>query len=149
MTAAPAPAPEPERVTETWIYAGRSYATKKMLHLWVTPEGRTVAFAKLPGLAIGSVYEVVCERDGEGRAIVVGDPLFLRGETDDRKAEWQARDAAHAALQARDRAERNAAKHDAVEEALKPLLGIASTLRTGAEKDAFAANVVRRLNAAW
>ena len=47
------------------------------------------------------------------------------------------------------RAERNAARRSALDEALAPLLELAAPLRTGAERDVLAAYVLRKLHHAW
>ena len=47
------------------------------------------------------------------------------------------------------RAERNAARRSALDEALAPLLELAGPLRTSAERDALAAYVLRKLHNAW
>lgn len=47
------------------------------------------------------------------------------------------------------RAERNAARTNALDEALAPLLELAAPLRTGAQRDALAAYVLRKLHNAW
>jgi hypothetical protein len=47
------------------------------------------------------------------------------------------------------RAERDAARRNALDEALAPLLQVAAGLRTGAQRDALAAYVIRKLHNAW
>lgn len=47
------------------------------------------------------------------------------------------------------RAERNAVRRNALDEALTPLLELARPLRTSAERDALAAYIIRRLHNTW
>ena len=47
------------------------------------------------------------------------------------------------------RAERDAARRNALDEAIAPLLDLAAPLRTGAQRDALAACVIRTLHNAW
>ena len=47
------------------------------------------------------------------------------------------------------RAERDAARRNALDEAIAPLLELAAPLRTGARRDALAAYVIRKLHSAW
>jgi hypothetical protein len=55
---------------------------------------------------------------------------------------------AHTQVEA-SRAERDAARRNALDEALAPLLELAGGLRTGAQRDALAAYVIRKLHNAW
>ena len=47
------------------------------------------------------------------------------------------------------RAERDDARRNALDEAIAPLLELAAPLRTGAQRDALAACVIRKLHSAW
>jgi hypothetical protein len=47
------------------------------------------------------------------------------------------------------RAERDAARRNALDEAIAPLLELAAPLRTGAQRDALAAYVIRKLHGTW
>jgi type VI protein secretion system component VasF len=47
------------------------------------------------------------------------------------------------------RAERAAARRNALDEAIAPLLELAAALRTGAQRDALAAYVIRKLHSTW
>jgi len=46
-------------------------------------------------------------------------------------------------------AERDDARRNALDEAIAPLLELAAPLRTGAQRDALAACVIRKLHSAW
>lgn len=65
-----------------------------------------------------------------------------------RRALWTERTLALAQMEA-SRAERDAARRNALDEALAPLLQVAAGLRTGAQCDALAAYVIRKLHNAW
>ena len=47
------------------------------------------------------------------------------------------------------RAEGDDARRNALDEAIAPLLELAAPLRTGAQRDALAAYVIRKLHSAW
>ncbi|HEY2261234.1 MAG TPA: hypothetical protein VGI96_01265 [Streptosporangiaceae bacterium] len=138
MTGPARPAPEP--AAETWTYGGiRAGKNGKKGHAWLDAAGEDHWFARTDGgrMAIGSRYGVRVTRRDDGGITVHGTPEYAGTAADEatRQALW----AEHAVAQAQIetvRAERDAARRNALDEALAPLLALASTLRTGAQRDA-------------
>ena len=144
---------QPETTTERWIYAGRRTGKgSKQIAAWIDPDGNELWYgAKHAGSSVGAHYQAkVIRHEGAGITLY-GEPTFIqaRDPEDTRCAEWAAEDKAARTRAARATAERNAAKQDALDEALAPLLTIAGKLRTGADRDALAAYVLRAINSAW
>jgi hypothetical protein len=146
----------PGRPTEEWTYLGqRVMAGGTKGHAWLTGDGKEWYFAKVAATAIGGTYRVTVECKDDG-ATVYGKPAYLHGpsryDDDDAlalRAGWEAEDAAARARLAAKSAERSAAKRSALDLALAPLEDIARKARTGADRDALIAHVIRRLNAVW
>lgn len=147
---------DPTEIQE-WVYAGRRLNSKgKPVDAWVTEagKGKQVHFGagtKLSTHIIGALYRAKVEVEGDTMTLY-GVPTFVEGmhapEADRR--EWTALDSVTNTKLAAERRERNAAKVEALDEALKPLVEIAKTLRSRADQDAFLATVIRRLTtAAW
>lgn len=136
---------EREVTTEAWVYAGRRMGDdRKIRHAWKRQDGEFVYFAKYGTKAmIGSRYTV---ETANGGSIVLGVPEWLERASDEADlATWQAQDSAAATQLARHRAERKAGERRELDAALAPLVKIADGLRTGPERDAFAAYVMRAL----
>jgi hypothetical protein len=136
---------------ERWVYGGIRVLDGKRVHAWIDPSGREGLYAHKRGgtWAIGSYYTAqVSRQDGSTR--LHNDPTFTGEQADDelRRHLWAADTAARARL-ARLAQERNDARRNAIDEALEPVLAVARTLKTGPDRDAFTAHVLRRLLAAW
>jgi len=142
----------PEPTQERWTYAGvRVSSDGKRQHAWLDPSGKELLFRQGRGpTAVGSHYTAQVIRRDDGRIILRGTPLYAGSAADEatRRALW----AEHIAAQTRlelIRAERNAARRNALDEALAPLLEVAAGLRTSAERDALAVYILRRIQHAW
>jgi hypothetical protein len=145
--------PSPGPATETWTYGGiRADKDGKKWHAWIDPAGEDHWFARVGGsrTAVGSHYTVrVTRRDG-GAVTLHGTPEYAGTQAgqEARAALWTEHTLARTRIEAL-RAERDAARRNALDEALAPLLELAAPLRTGAQRDALAAYVIRRLHGAW
>lgn len=145
-----------EEVTreERWVCAGvRVFEGSKRMMAWQRPEetGRLRYFDdKGVHWVTGGIYRVSVSDGEEGRVIRHGEPSYVALHGDEElRAQLRAEEhAAKAALEALAR-ERRDAKSDALEDAMLPLLRIAGKMRTRAQRDAFTAHVINRLNQAW
>jgi hypothetical protein len=149
----PAPGAAPEPTAETWTYGGvRADKDGKKWHAWVDPAGEEHWFARTGGsrMAVGSRYTAqVTRRDG-GAITLHGTPEYAGSQVgqETRAALWTAHTLAQTRIETL-RAERDAARRNALDEALAPLLELAAPLRTSAQRDALAAYVIRKLHTAW
>lgn len=101
-------------------------------------------------MAVGSRYTAqVTRRDG-GAITLHGTPEYVGSQADGetRAALWTEHTLAQTRIESL-RSERDAARRNALDEALAPLLELAAPLRTGAQRDALAAYVIRKLHNAW
>ena len=144
-------ATDPEPAQERWTYAGVRVLDGKRQHAWLDPTGEELLFSRTGGsMAIGSHYTAQVIRRDDGRTILRGTPVYAgpaADETTRRRLQ-----AEHTAAQTRlelIRGERNAARRNALDEALAPLLEVAAGLRTSAERDALAVYILRRIQHAW
>ena len=146
-TAGPGPVP----ATETWIYGGvRVGKDGKRLHAWLDPDGEEHWFSRTgTRMAVGSRYIVQVSRH-DGTLTLHGAPEYAGSAADEvtRRALWTEHTLAQTQLESI-RAERDAARRNALDEALAPLLELAAGLRTSAQRDALAAYVIRKLHNAW
>jgi hypothetical protein len=138
-------------VQETWTYGGvRVGARHTRVHAWIDPAGEELWFPKAGAhAAVGSRYTVSVRRSA-GTTSIIGVPEYAGRSPDDglRQRLWAAHTAATTWLQMI-RDQRNDAKHSALDQAIAPLLDLARTLRTSAERDALAAYVIRKLHTTW
>jgi len=83
----------------------------------------------------------------DGTLTLHGTPEYAGSAADQatRRALWAEHTLAQTQTEA-SRAERDAARRNALDEALAPLLELAGGLRTGAQRDALAAYVIRKLH---
>jgi hypothetical protein len=143
--------PGPEPATEVWTYGGvRVGNNGKRLHAWLDPGGEELLFSRTGArMAVGSHYTVQVSRR-DGTITLHGTPTYADSAGDEaaRRALWAEHTVAQTRLEMI-RAERNAARRSALDEALAPLLEVAAPLRTSAERDALAAYVLRKLHTAW
>lgn len=144
-------ATEPESASETWTYGGiRVDKNGRKWHAWLDESGTERWFGRTGGqMAVGSHYTVTVSRPA-GTITVHGTPAYAgtRADDDTRRALWTEHTLAQTRLETL-RAERNAARSNALDEAIAPLLKLAAPLRTSAERDALAAYVIRRLHSTW
>ncbi len=170
----------PEPVTETWTYGGiRADKDGRRWHAWLDPAGEEHWFGRTGGrMAVGSHYTAqVTRRDGGGITLH-GTPEHAGTQAGQevRAALWTAHTLAQTRIESlraerdaarrsaldealapllelagplRTSAERDAARRNALDEAIAPLLELAAPLRTGAQRDALAAYVIRKLHSAW
>lgn len=141
----------PEPAEEMWTYGGvRVGKDGKRLHAWLDGGGEELLFSRTGArMAVGSRYTVRVTRH-DATITMHGTPVYAgttAGEAT-RRAAWAAHTAAQTRLEMI-RAERNAARRNALDEALTPLLELARPLRTSAERDALAAYIIRRLHSTW
>ena len=143
--------PAPEPVTETWTYGGiRAGKDGKKWHAWVDPAGEEHWFGSTGGrMAVGSRYTALVTRRDDGISLH-GTPEYAGSQADreTRATLWTEHTLAQTRIEAM-RAERDAARRNALDEAIAPLLELAAPLRTGAQRDALAAYVIRTLHNAW
>ena len=148
----PAPGAAPEPTAETWTYGGvRADKDGKKWHAWIDPAGEEHWFARTGGrMAVGSHYTLQVTRSGDGAITIHGTPEYARSQAaqETRAALQAAHTVAQTRLEAL-RAERDAARSSALDEAIAPLFELAAPLRTGAQRDALAAYVIRKLHNAW
>jgi hypothetical protein len=148
----PAPGAAPEPVTETWTYGGiRADKDGKKWHAWADPAGEEHWFARTGSrMAVGSRYTAQVTRRDDGGISLHGTPGYAGSQADGetRAALWTAHTLAQTQIEAL-RAERDAARRNALDEAIAPLLELAAPLRTGAQRDALAAYVIRKLHGTW
>jgi hypothetical protein len=141
---------EPGPAEETWTYAGvRVSRDGKRRHAWLDPSGEELTSSRTGGsMAVGSHYTVTVTRSD--KVIIHGTPVYAGSAAGQatRRALWAEHTAAQTRLELI-RAERNAARRNALDEALAPLVELAAGLRTSAERDAFAVYVLRQLQNAW
>jgi hypothetical protein len=141
-----------ELPTERWIYGGIRALEGKRVYAWIDPSGRELLYAhkRGGGWAIGSYYTAQISRDATTTRLH-GLPTYTGDATDDdalRRDLWASHTAAQARLADLTR-ERNAARRNAIDEALQPLIAAARSLKTSAERDAFTAYVLRHLISSW
>lgn len=154
----------PERVTEIWVSVGiRLSADGKRCSAWMPPEGESDRDILLYGeragsYVIGGRYEVtVSRRPVDGRVITTrhSDPKFVGKDhypDPELKTTWQQWEADSLVAErelSRRGMERKMKQVQALDEALEPLLDIAAKFRTGKDRDAFAAYVLRRIQSSW
>ena len=146
----PAPGSAPEPVTETWTYGGiRADKDGKKWHAWADPAGEEHWFARTGGgrMAVGSHYTVRVTRRDDGGITLHGTPEYAGSQAgrETRAALWTEHTLAQTRVEIL-RAERDAGRRNALDEAIAPLLELAGPLRTGAQRDALAAYVIRKLH---
>jgi hypothetical protein len=139
-------------VAEPWIYGGIRVLDGKRVHAWIDPSGRELLYGHKRGRttwAIGSFYTAEVSRHA-GTTRLHNEPTYTgeQAEGELRRRLWAADTAARAQL-ARLTQERNDARRNALDEVLEPVLVVARTLKSGPDRDAFTAYVLRRMLSAW
>jgi hypothetical protein len=142
----------PSAGAERWVYGGIRVLDGKRVYAWIDPSGRELLFTLRPASAsaIGSYYTAQVSRHA-GNVTLHGTPTYADdGQADDelRRQLW-AQDTAARGHLARLAQERNEARRHGIDEALQPLLSVARTVKTGPDRDALTAYVLRRLIGAW
>jgi hypothetical protein len=138
------------RTPERWIYGGVHVSGKgKRVHAWIDPGGHEHVYADTGSYVIGGIYDVEVDRENANLTRTAPKYTGERIADDDRRRELYAADQFARAQLARLAMERGDAKRDELAGLLDPLREFAATLRTSAERDAFAAMVLRTINTAW
>ena len=148
----PAPGAAPEPVTETWTYGGiRADKDGKKWHAWPTRPAKSTgspapAIAGWPSAAATPPRSPAATAGRSPCTAPPSTPVPARPGNPRRLV-----DRAHPGPDPdRVPARRaDAARRDALDEAFAPLLELAGPLRTGAQRDALAAYVIRKLHSAW
>jgi hypothetical protein len=143
----------PEPTPERWLYAGvRRSARGKRVTCWIAPEGRTLSFAeRTASYVIGAAYTVKVTRQDDGSVTMIGDPQFSEANAapQDQAAEWATADRIARTKLANAARERKAARQNALDEALEPLMAVARTYRNRTDLDALSAYVLGQIHSAW
>jgi hypothetical protein len=142
----------PEPIEERWTYAGVRLDEKGKPHnVWI-PDGsdRELWYPPKGIYTVASVYAAMVTRTDDGRTTLHGTPKYVRRLEDrDKIVRLEAEHWAAKADQERLKRERSAATEEALDDALAPLVRIARMQRTRAQRDAFAARVMRKLMGEW
>src|SRR5579875_2939984 len=132
---------------EVWTYGGvRVSGRGQRAYAWIDEAGEELWFPKTgTRSAVGSQYRVTVKR-ADGVTSIIGTPQYAGRACDDelRRQLWAQHSAATTRLELA-RAERNDARRNAPDEAIAPLLEVARTMRTTAERDALADYVSRNI----
>jgi hypothetical protein len=140
---------EPAYTAEVWTYLGiRVSAKDKRMHGWRDPGGRELWYSDKGSFVIGGRYDVEVNRADD--RCTRRTPSYA-GEYigQEERAGLEALDLAARLRLAGLVRERRDMGASALDEAIEPLLAVARTLRAGADRDALAAYVIRRLHTAW
>lgn len=138
-----------ETTDETWLCGGfRIFRDGKTSYLWIADSGNGEEryYQGTSGCIAGALYTVKVGYE-DGSCIMYGKPKWQSRGEEDKRREMEAAEHAAKVKQSAIRRERADGKHKALDEALEPLIKIAQSLRTGAEKDAFLAYVIRNVQA--
>jgi hypothetical protein len=142
-----------EPVTEEWTCMGvRVNAKGKRVVFWLTPDGTELAYLEKISYVTGGIYEVEVTRT-EGH-VLRDKPRYTRrwlDRDDPRVQKWHLSEMTAEQQLAREARERKdkAAGFVALDQAMEPLLQIARSYRTNAQRDALIADVIRRLSTPW
>jgi hypothetical protein len=133
---------------ETWTYAGIRALKGKRAHCWREPSGRELLYSDKRSYVIGGLY--LCKVNRESESMTRTHPQYT-GERLEReeRAPLDAADLAARIRLARLAQERKDAASSALDEVIEPLVEIARTLRTGADRDALSAYIIRRIGTVW
>jgi hypothetical protein len=146
----------PQPSEEFWLYAGRRPGRCGQPVDASVPNqdgtGDVVLYptGRGPGAVIGALYPVWVDCHDPG-ATIRGTPQVHRGKVarTELRVQWAARDIATHTRMSAQRWERTAARHNDLDELTEPLRQVAGKLRTGADRDAFIAHILRRLISTW
>ncbi len=142
----------PPTTKERWIYGGIRVLDGKRVHAWIDPAGRELLYVhqRSGSWAIGSFYTARVIRTGESTTLY-GTPTYTGDgyAADELRRQLWAKDTAARTRLASLTQERKAARRNAIDEALGPLLAAARTLKTSADRDAVTAYVMRQLISTW
>ena len=137
---------------ERWTYGGIRVLHDKRFHAWIDPTGYEGLYALKRGgsWAIGGYYTARVTRTASSTTLH-GTPTHTGDDPapDELRRQLWAKDTAARTRLARLAQERRQARRNAIDEALEPLITAARTLKTGADRDAFTAYVMRRLISTW
>lgn len=136
---------------EEWVYGGIRVLDGKRVHAWIDRSGRELLYAHKRGRtwSIGSYYTAQVSRHDDTTRLH-NEPTYTGEQADHdlRRHLWAADTAARAQL-ARLAQERSEARRNAIDEVLEPVLAVARTLKSGPDRDAFTAHILRRMLSAW
>lgn len=138
---------------ERWTYIGRRLSPRgKPMLVWLDTDGEKHWFAltgriKMP--VVGGVYQLPVNRqpDGGGLRSRLSQAEFQEVHHDNvHIGRWQTADLTAATELARIRLEASARRRNALDEALAPVLDIATGLRSYADKETLARYAARRIH---
>lgn len=140
---------EADRREERWAYGGLRVHQGSRVHAWLTNEGdgEELLYAMKGNYAVGEIYRATVSRTAE-HVTLHGVPHYAgdgRVDSDLAARLRGVHEAAHTRL-ALARMERQARKHNELDEVLEPLRTIVRQLPTRADRAAFIAIVLRELS---
>lgn len=140
-----------EKPIEQWTYAGmRVSSDGKRCSGWLDSTDEIRLYAEpTSSFVLGGIYDVVITQTGlrrgtpkyTGRRLAFDDPLLSTWRVAQLDAEQVL------ARNARERKDKNGT--DALEEAMQPLIALAKSCRTEAQRAALIADVIYRMNTSW
>lgn len=138
--------------TERWIYGGIRVLHDRRIHAWIDPNGQQCLYQlkRAGSWVIGGYYTARVARNGDATTLY-GTPHYTGdgNAPDDVRRDLWAKDTAARTRLALLAQERNQARRTAIDEALDPLLTLARTAKTSADRDALTAYVLRRMITSW
>jgi len=139
---------EKEYFPEIWTYGGIREFNGGRRHLWYTPEGKGLYYKGTGHYVTGGLYNVEARREDGHTFMRTG---TYTGERVDAARCLELSVAEQAALTriATLRRERKDGAEDAITEALAPLVRIARTMSTNADRDALVARIIREFRTIW
>lgn len=132
--------------TESWTYLGVRVDDKgKPIHAWRDSARVTRLFTALKASVVGGGYSLDVEhKDGDGVVVSPSTMKFMGVHAPDADVIQLEHKAAQKRLEAA-RLERSGSRHDALEEAIAPLLELAGRTKSHASKAALVDYVTRRI----
>jgi hypothetical protein len=139
--------PPPRGEIEQWVYMG-VHPTAAGTHLWRTPNNEQLAYKKLTSRAIGGVHTLRVERKDDHIYVLGGDVPRWSGEFAEDSAAIQLQAASREDALRIKRLMNNTSRMQTIDDALAPLLEIASSLPIHTDRDTLVQYVTRRIYAA-
>jgi hypothetical protein len=142
----------PGTTTQRWIYGGIRVLDGKRIHAWIDPAGRELLYAHTRSVsrAIGSYYTTQVVRAGSSTSLYRTPTYAADGYApDEQRQQLWAKDTAARARLADLNQQHKAAQRNAVDEAQRPLIAAAHSLKTSADRDAFTTDMMRQLIGSW
>ena len=143
-----------KRTEETWTYMGVREGSKGAAHQWMYPDGTTALYTSKSRTAyvVGWQYTMNVSTDPSGGRTYWGTPAFTgtKHESEEDIKRWRSMEIAAQAAMQLVKDEAKAKRDDPFAKTIAPLIAHAKTLKTNAQRDAFAARVIRELQrSAW